>query len=1135
MMIKKNDTILVFSVLSFLIGNPVWALMPVFINEIHYDNQGADADEAIEIFGPAGTLLSGWTIILYNGNNGSSYATKTLTETIVDQGKGFGTVKVTHTGIQNGHDGIALVNDAATLVQFISYEGSFTASNGPANGKISIDIGVSENTTTPVGHSLQLTGTGTDYEDFTWRSAMPNTFGQLNTEQALSSNPGDVVINEIVTDPQQDWSTHHFMGTIGTSTVSQGVDEWLELYIATSGLNLTDWTIELNDGTDVKGDLSNRGAFQVSNYIAFNGGRFTHTAKGDYLVLGNVAGSAQMSNKITCVLKDPTKKVIDQVQIGNGGAPDGSSSDGSATGIADEAIARIPNAADTDNDMNDFTQKMATIGRVNDCGASATKIHTLQGSGTASAEEGNTHTIEGVVVGDFQADTQLKGFFVQEQDADIDDNPKTSEGLFVYNPSGTDVNVGDLVRVTGEVDEYHDLTELKNISTLTICSHNASVTPATLNLPFNSDTYLERYEGMLVNLPQRLTVSNNYELGRYGQITLSSGRLMVPTQITSPGTNANAVQAQNDLKRIIIDDGSTTTNPDPILYPAPKLSATHTLRSGDTVTGVTGVLNYSYDHYRVQPTSTPNFVAANPRTATPLAVGGTLKVASFNVLNYFNGNGAGAGFPTSRGAKTAFEFDRQRQKIISAIVAMQADIIGLLEIENDGYGANSAIQDLVTGLNTRAPANTTYAFINPGFALGRDKIKVALIYRVETVTPIGVAATTTQSPFNSRRPPLVQTFREKASAEQITVVVNHFKSKGGCPNNGSLNADQNDGQACWNAERVEAANTLTAWLATDPTAGGDNILIIGDLNAYAKEKPITVIKNAGYTDLLQKFVGANAYSYVYQAQAGSLDHAFASASLTAKVTGATEWHINADEPHIIDYKEESYGASKSAGLYNADPYRASDHDPLIIGLNLANSSSQAQRPLPGTMGLSVEIDGYGTVRSKPSGIDCNTDDCMTVSYQEDDTGMVCDNDYCSHRFNTATEVKLIATATPGSVFIDWGGHHDCTDGNLWMINNMLCIAFFDTTHELTVKTGGTGRGVVYSLNYANQSTGIQCFDNNDSCSALFSYGTTTFLKAVSAQGSHFIGWYGDCAGMDNPLRVTMRTATTCIAYFASVE
>jgi len=550
-----------------------------------------------------------------------------------------------------------------------------------------------------------------------------------------------------------------------------------------------------------------------------------------------------------------------------------------------------------------------------------TKIHTIQ----SHTERGNTHTISGVVVGDFQADTQLKGFFVQEEDADIDDDPTTSEGLFVYNPGGTDVNVGDLVRVTGEVEEFYALTELKNISKVTVCSRGASVTPATLNLPFDSHTYLERYEGMLVKLPQTLTVTDNYKLGHYGQISLSNGRLMAPTHITSPGSNANRQQAQNDLNRIIIDDGSTTKNPAPTLYP--KLSATHTLRCGDTVTGVTGVLNYSFGNYHVQPTSTLNFVSANPRTATPPSVGGTLKVASFNVLNYFNG------FPTSRGAKTASEFKRQRDKIISAIVAMQADIIGLMEIENDDYGANSAIADLVNGLNAAAPANTTYAFINPGFALGTDKIKVALIYRVETVTPIGLAATTTEPPFNSRRPPLAQTFREKASAEQITVVVNHFKSKGNCPNDNSLNEDQNDGQACWNAERVEAAKTLTAWLAT---TGEDNILIIGDLNAYAKEEPITVIKNAGYTDLLQKFVGTDAYSYVYQGQAGSLDHALASASLSTKVTGTIEWHINVDEPQIIDYKVKKYGASQSAGLYNADPYRASDHDPLIIGLNLAN-------------------------------------------------------------------------------------------------------------------------------------------------------------------------------------------------------
>ena len=266
--------------------------------------------------------------------------------------------------------------------------------------------------------------------------------------------------------------------------------------------------------------------------------------------------------------------------------------------------------------------------------------------------------------------------------------------MFIYNPGGTDVNVGDLVRVTGEVYEYRGLTELKNISKLTVSSRGASVTPATLNLPFDSHSYLERYEGMLVNLPQTLTISNNYKLGRYGQISISNGRLMAPTQIKSPGSNANAQQAQNNLNRIIIDDGSTSRNPDPIVYPAPKLSATHTLRSavqcsavqcsGDTVTGVTGILSYRFGKYRVQPTSIPNFVSANPRTATPASVGGTLKIASFNVLNYFNGKK----FPTARDAKTVYEFKRQRDKIITAIIAMQADIIGLMEIENDGYGAN---------------------------------------------------------------------------------------------------------------------------------------------------------------------------------------------------------------------------------------------------------------------------------------------------------------------------------------------------------------------------------------------------------------------------------------------------------------
>ncbi|MCK5522439.1 MAG: ExeM/NucH family extracellular endonuclease, partial [Thiomargarita sp.] len=951
--LRKNMKRLTKNIINlFLLTSNSVLATPVFINEIHYDNIGTDTGEAIEIFGPANTDMTNWRIIRYNGNNQAVYTTPsaepsgsdTLSGTIPDMGNGYGVIIVNYNGLQNDMDGIALINNANTVIQFLSYEGIFTASGGAANGRTSTDIGVAEsNTSTPIGHSLQLIGTGTNYEDFTWNTAIANTFGRLNTGQALPSNPSDILINEIVTDPQQDWSTNGFTDEIGNGNVSN-IDEWVELYIATAGLNLTDWTIELNDGSDISSDLTNSGAFQVSNYIAFNGGKFTNTAEGDYLVLGNVKGSGAMNNDITIVLKDPTTIIIDEVQIGGGGAPDGNS-----TGVADEAVARLPNATDTNNNANDFNKMTATIGSTNNgCGSNATKIHTIQGNGATSLEDGNTHTIEAVVVGDFQADNQLKGFFVQEEDSNVDGDSLTSEGIFVYNPNGTDVSVGDVVRVTGEVDEFHELTELKNISNVTICNSGATVTPATINLPFAAASFLERFEGMSVNLPQTLTVSDNYNLGRYGQFTLSNGRLFNPTNVREPGTAANALQAQNDLNRIIIDDGSTATHPEPIITPSPQLSATNTLRNGNTVTGITGVLTYRFSKYGIHPTSTPTFTA-NPRLATPASVGGTLKVASFNVLNYFNGDGDGdSGFPTSRGADTASEFTRQRDKIICAIVAMGADIVGLMEMENDGYGTNSAIQDLVNGLNAAAPAGTTYTFIHPDFGLGSDEIKVALIYRVETVTPVNLPATTTSPPFNSRRPPLAQTFRENSSAGQMTVVVNHFKAKGSCPSDGSLNENKNDGQSCWNAERIQAANTLTNWLASDPTSGGDNILIIGDINAYAKEEPITAIKNAGYTDLVETFIGANAYSYVYKGQAGYLDHAFASASLTSKVIGITEWHINADEPKAIDYNEESKSTGQLTNLYNADPYRASDHDPLIIGFELPNHASIIITPTSGS-------------------------------------------------------------------------------------------------------------------------------------------------------------------------------------------
>lgn len=577
-------------------------------------------------------------------------------------------------------------------------------------------------------------------------------------------------------------------------------------------------------------------------------------------------------------------------------------------------------------------------------------IHNIQGSGASSPLIGQTVTVEAVVIADFQASNQLRGFFIQEEDSDIDADPETSEGLFIFDSgSGIDVNVGDRVQVTGTVTEYFGLTEMTNVTVQIVSNVNPLPMISQIELPLPVSDYLERYEGMLVNLQQTLSVTENYNLGRYGEVWLSSGgRLMAPTNIALPGSDAVAQQAANDLNRILIDDYSSIQNPDPIIYPAPQLTAFNTLRSGDTVSGVSGALSYGFGVYRVQPTQMPNFVAENARTSVPQNVDGRLKVASFNVLNYFNGDGLGGGFPTSRGADTLEEFNRQRDKIIEAIIAMDADIIGLMEIENDGYNSESAIADLVNGLNAMAPVGTSYAYINPGVSqIGTDQIAVGIIYQTGTVQPAGNAAILDSSVDprfidTKNRPGLAQTFEELATDARLTVAVNHFKSKGSaCDDVGD--PDTGDGQGNCNLTRTAAAQALVDWLATDPTASGDSdFLIIGDLNAYAMEDPVSAIKAGGYTDLIDTYIGANeAYSYVFSGQSGYLDHALASSDLSGQVSGITEWHINADEPRVLDYNMEFKSPAQIISLYNVDPYRASDHDPVVIGLNLSPPPAQS--------------------------------------------------------------------------------------------------------------------------------------------------------------------------------------------------
>lgn len=613
-----------------------------------------------------------------------------------------------------------------------------------------------------------------------------------------------------------------------------------------------------------------------------------------------------------------------------------------------------------------------------------TRIFDIQGSGATVAISGPVAT-RGVVVGDYEgASPALRGFFIQDGTGDGD--ATTSDGIFVFEGSNANtVSPGDVVYIQGTAGENQGQSQV-SVGNIVKCG-TGSVEPTEVTFPVPDAAFLEQYEGMLVRLPQTMYVTEHFQLGRFGQVVLSAdARLQQPTSVVAPGADANALQAANNLNKIILDDASQAQNPDPILFARGglPLSASNTLRGGDTATNIIGVLNYTWagnsasgNAYRIRPINAlsgyVNFEPTNPRPAAPEDVNGTLKAGALNLLNYFNTfdglpdtvnnctNGVGGAATDCRGADTQAEFDRQWPKTVAAILGMNVDVLGIVEIENDGYATDSAIQHLVDQLNAAAGAGT-YAFIDVDAAtgqvnaLGTDAIKVGLVYKPAMVTPVGVTATLNSEAFVNggdsaprTRPALAQTFQQNSNGARFTVVVNHFKSKGSACDA----PDAFDGQGNCNIVRTNAANELAAWLASDPTFTSEtDILILGDLNSYAMEDPITALKNAGYANLFELFLGPAAYSYVFDGQWGYLDHALATGSLMPQVTGISEFHINADEPSVLDYNTNFKSAGQIVSLYAPDMFRVSDHDPVIVGLDLQNT------PYPSAEGF---VNGGGWV------------------------------------------------------------------------------------------------------------------------------------------------------------------------------
>ncbi|MBB1426460.1 ExeM/NucH family extracellular endonuclease [Shewanella sp. SG44-2] len=657
------------------------------------------------------------------------------------------------------------------------------------------------------------------------------------------------------------------------------------------------------------------------------------------------------------------------------------------------------------------------------CSQSAVAIHDIQGIDAASPLVGSDVVVEAIVTSNQQAG--LKGIFIQMADSEVDTDINTSEGIFVYSGNQPlDVNAGDRVRLQASVAEYQGTTQLSNVTQFSLCGTNQSLpVVATVTLPLADNQQLEHVEGMRVLFDQSLVVNEVYNLGRYGEVSLGSSRHFIGTQVALPGAAALAVTEANAKDSILLDDGLTSQNPEQIRYPAPGLSATNTLRVGDSVSGLEGIMHYGFSQYRVIPAQVVNVVQNNQRQSTPeLPLDADLRVASFNVLNYFNGDGNGNGFPTDRGADTLSEFERQRVKIISAMHAINADVFGLMEIENDGYGSDSAINDLVSGLN-QAMGAEVYAYVVPSVTqIGTDAIAVGMIYRADKITPTGDAQilSSANSPVDGNgtalfddgknRPMLTQSFMLNDRDDSIVVAVNHLKSKGSSCD--SINdPDLFDGQGNCNLTRTRATDAIGQWLMAQYPE--QKILVIGDLNAYAKENPLTQLANHGYSELNAHFGNVNSYSYVFSGESGQLDHALANQALLDNVLAITEWHINADEPRILDYNEEYKSAAQILDLYQADGFRSSDHDPVIVSLQF-----EIQNELP-IASFDHQLNG-SQLKVQSTSID-NDGDITLLEWDFGDgtivNGTVANGETASHQYQQSGnyQVQLTVTDNKGDV------------------------------------------------------------------------------------------------------------------------
>ena len=532
------------------------------------------------------------------------------------------------------------------------------------------------------------------------------------------------------------------------------------------------------------------------------------------------------------------------------------------------------------------------------CPTGGSSIASVQGDAPRSPLQGQQVTVQGIVTL-IQDNGDL---YIEEPGSDK--NSRTSNAILLQaSKLVTEVEQGSLISVRGTVaesgDKRYPVTTLTDIDELIKCADGQTLPLTDVSLPLNG-LGREALEGMRLQIDESLIVTDVYQLGR-GNFTLSgNGMQYVPTEVMAPGPGTSDMLALNRSFALPVFLRNTTDHENPLL-------------SGTSIEHLSGVLAHDGRGLRVSLQSIQTG-ATVPLNLPLAAMNGSLRIVGMNLHNYFNGDGKGRGFPTPRGAKTKVDFRKQRSRIGAAIKALNPDVLGVMELENDGFGPQSASEDFIQ-LAENETGNSWAATRPAHDNTGDDAITVGMFYRTDRLKTIGPAQTLTGTEFTRSRQPQAQLFQQLTDGGKVLVVVNHLKSKGSCPDSGE-NSNQKDGQGCWNPMRLASAKKMAAWAKNIATAAGtDNILILGDMNAYRLEQPVSAIRDAGFTELMDGKPGEN-YSFVYYGQHGTLDYAFSSDALLEDVQQAFIWHVNSPVPSNIELPQAWSGFS--------------DHDPVVV-------------------------------------------------------------------------------------------------------------------------------------------------------------------------------------------------------------